>query len=78
MTVLTVMEMKDGKRFFVEVVNDEIGECLKATLLDDFSEESRGVLVEINQEMSLEDNLLELYQFLDEMLQTPRGQAIFG
>ena len=72
-----IMQMKNGQSFHVERVYDDGSKALKATLIEK-EEGSRGVVVEYDVGKSLEDNLMDLYVFMSEFLETDRGRFLFG
>lgn len=75
--IIVVLSLDDLNNFEVKKVLEDGVEYLRAVRIED-GEFHRGVEVTYDDEKSFEENLFDLYDFLDDFIDTDLGNKLLG
>lgn len=76
--IIVVLSLDDLNNFEVKKVLEDGVEYLRAVRIEEGGEFNRGVDVAYDDEKSFEENLFDLYDFLDEFIDTDLGEKLLG
>ena len=75
---LIILTLSNDMVFVVEKIFDNGEWVLKAFKIEESGETTRGVVGEYDTNKSLEDNLMDLWEYLDDFVKSPMGEFLFG
>lgn len=75
---LIILTLSNDMVFEVEKIFDDGEWVLKAFKIEESGEATRGVVGEYDINKSLEENLMDLWEYLDDFVKSPMGEFLFG